>query len=118
MTFTEKVYALVARIPRGRVASYGQVAAWCGSPRAARAVGCAMASAPRELGLPCHRVVRSDGSVTEAFGPGGQRRLLEREGVLFTPDGRADMGRFHWDRGGATELSGMGRKRNRKEEPE
>ena len=47
MKFTEKVYALVARIPRGRVASYAQVAAWCGSPRAARAVGCAMASVPR-----------------------------------------------------------------------
>lgn len=118
MKFTEKVYALVARIPRGRVASYAQVAAWCGSPRAARAVGCAMASVPRELGLPCHRVVRSDGSVTEAFGPGGQRRLLEREGVLFTSDGRADMGRFHWDRGGAAELSGTGRKRSREKEPE
>ena len=98
MEFREKVYALVARVPRGRVVSYGQVAAWCGSPRAARAVGRAMASAPRELGLPCHRVVRSDGSTTEAFGSGGQRRLLEREGICFTPDGRVDMGRFHWDR--------------------
>lgn len=83
--------------------SYGQVAAWCGSPRAARAVGRAMASAPRELALPCHRVVRSDGSMSEAFGPGGQRRLLEREGGFFTPDGRADMGRFHWERPGRRE---------------
>lgn len=103
MGFREKVCALVARIPRGRVVSYGQVAAWCGSPRAARAVGRAMASAPRELALPCHHVVRSDGSMSEAFGPGGQRRLLEREGVFFTPDGRADMGRFHWERPGRRE---------------
>lgn len=114
MGFREKVYALVARIPRGRVASYGQVAAWCGSPRAARAVGGAMASVPRELALPCHRVVRSDGSLTEAFGPGGQRRLLEREGVLFTPDGRADMGRCHWDRGEAVGTGDRKKKRVRR----
>ena len=113
MELCEKVYALVARIPRGRVASYGQVAAWCGSPRAARAVGRALARVPRGLGLPCHRVVRSDGSVTEAFGPGGQRRLLEREGIVFTPDGRVDMGRFHWEGEGLAPPPGWGTKKQR-----
>lgn len=110
MEFCEKVYALVARIPQGRVASYGQVAAWCGSPCAARAVGRALACVPRGLGLPCHRVVRSDGSMTEAFGPGGQRRLLEREGVVFTRDGRVDMARSHWEGDGIAPPEGGGRK--------
>ena len=73
-----------------------------------------MASVPRERGLPCHRVVRSDGSLTKAFGAGEQCRLLEREGVLFTPDGRADMGRCHWDRGEAVVPGDQKKKRVRR----
>ena len=60
-----------------------------GNPRASRAVGHAM-RACRTPGVPCHRVVRADGSTTPAFGPGVQRAMLEAEGVPFTADGRVE----------------------------
>ena len=82
-TFTEKVYAVVARIPRGRTMTYGEVARRAGSPNAARAVGNIMHNNPDTTKVPCHRVVRSDGT------PGGYARgtkvkiaILKREGAL------------------------------------
>ncbi len=88
-----RVYGLVRALPYGKVASYGQIALLAGSPRAARVVGGIM-SMCREKDVPCHRVVRRDGSLApdDAFGaPGLQRHLLEEEGVTFTEDGRVDM---------------------------
>lgn len=110
MNFCEKVYEIVARIPRGKVVSYGQVASWCGNWRASRAVGYAMFRPPRERKLPCHRVVYRDGSLAAdaVFGKGVQRRRLEKEGVGFTLDGRVDMREYAWDGEEA-------RKKNRKE---
>ena len=96
MSYYNKVYELVAKIPRGKVASYGQLALMTGSTRASRAVGYAL-RACKDPSLPCHRVLRADGSVTCAFGPGVQRALLEAEGVPFTGDGRADLARCRWD---------------------
>lgn len=98
-TFRARVYAYVARIPAGRVATYGQLAFLAGNPRASRIVGAAMYHAPQERGLPCHRVVYRDGSLCQngAFGgPDGQRAMLEAEGVLFLPDGRVDLRRCLW----------------------
>lgn len=91
------VYRWTAAIPRGRVASYGQIAVLCGSPRAARLVGQLMANCPGNL--PAHRVVRSDGRLAPevVFGPGYQRGMLESEGVVFLPDGRVDMDRCQWE---------------------
>ncbi len=100
MTFPEQVYAIAKGIPRGCVASYGQLALLAGRPRAARIVGGAMSRCPSGSGVPCHRVVRSDGSLCsgDAFGaPGLQQELLRVEGVVFLPDGRVDMKRFQWD---------------------
>lgn len=69
-----------------------------GSPRAARAVGYAMAACT-DPAVPCHRVMARDGTIREhAFGPGVQRALLEAEGVPFTPDGRVDLSRCRWGR--------------------
>lgn len=102
------VYALVKRIPAGGVASYGGVARQLGDPRLARAVGYAM-RACKDEGVPCHRVVRHDGSLAEAFGAAGnglQRALLVREGVPFLPDGRVDMARCEWR--GAEALTNRG----------
>ena len=96
MNFYERVYELVRRIPAGKCASYGQLALMLGNPRASRAVGHAM-RACRTPGVPCHRVVRADGSTTPAFGPGVQRAMLEAEGVPFTADGRGELGGCRWD---------------------
>lgn len=87
--FTAKVYAVVAKIPRGSVLTYGEVARRAGRPGAARAVGNIMHNNPDTKKVPCHRVVRADGT------PGGYARgtakkvaILRREGALG-PDGRA-----------------------------
>ena len=99
MKWMEHVYAVVRQIPRGRVASYGQIAALAGMPRGARAVGRAMALCPDGNNVPCHRVVDRQGNTKEAldlFQRGTQRMMLEAEGVLFRPDGRVDMAACQW----------------------
>lgn len=99
MNTFERIYAVVRRIPRGRVASYGQVAALAGNPRWSRVVGYALHVNPDPGGIPCYRVVTKDGGLSEAFAFGGinvQRELLEREGVEFTPDGRVVMEKYRW----------------------
>ena len=81
--FDTAVYRLVARIPRGRVVTYGQIAALLGYPRSARAVGRAMKHAPGHL--PWHRVVNAQGGISRRANVGGmltQRVLLEQEGVV------------------------------------
>ncbi len=98
MSFRDEVYELVSRIPAGRLATYGQLAALCGSPRASRIVGAAMLRAPE--GLPCHRVVYRDGTLCcdQAFGGKEiQRQMLQAEGVPFLPDGRADLRVCQWE---------------------
>jgi len=98
--FFAQVYKLVAQIPEGKVAAYGQLAAMLGSPGSARTVGWAMASAPEHLNLPCHRVIRQSGELAPAAVFGGydaQRAELEAEGVLFRPDGTVDMKACLWD---------------------
>ncbi len=96
MSYYDKIYGLVRRIPAGKCASYGQLALLSGSPRAARVVGSALRLC-KEDAVPCHRVLRSDGSVTCAFPPGLQRALLEAEGVAFTPSGKVDWSQCGWD---------------------
>lgn len=94
--FFAEVYRIVAQIPAGKVATYGQIAAWLGAPRGARTVGWAMWECPPELGLPCHRVVNRSGAMAPDHVFGGaerQRAMLAAEGVTFTPDGRVDMSR-------------------------
>ena len=99
--FFERTYELVRQIPRGRVASYGQIAAMLGQPRKARFVGFAMHASPGQAaGVPCHRVVFKDGSLAAGYafgGPSVQRQLLEEEGVVFLPDGRVDMSTCRWE---------------------
>lgn len=94
-----KVYDIVAKIPPGKVATYGQIAALTGNPRGARTVGWAMQSAPENLNLPCHRVVNRLGEMAPAYVFGGaenQRAMLEMEGITFKEDGRIDMSKHLW----------------------
>ena len=85
-SFRDKVYAIVKRIPKGKVATYGQVAKLAGNPRAARAVGMFMKTNPYAPIVPCHRVVASNGGLTGYSGRGGVRgkkKMLLNEGVKF-----------------------------------
>ena len=95
--FDREVYALVRRIPPGRMVTYGQVASMLGRPRAARAVGGAMRRCP--AGVPWHRVVNAQGRISRRKRPASmltQRLLLEREGVALRR-GRVDLARHGWD---------------------
>ncbi len=91
MTFTQKAWAMVVRVPAGRVTTYGDVAASLGSPRGARAVGAAMHVNPFAPAVPCHRVVGSDGKLTGfARGLDMKRALLGSEGLAVS-DARVDL---------------------------
>ena len=94
--FFGRVYALVREIPRGRVATYGQIAGLLGVSRGARAVGWALRALPVSLegDVPWHRVVGASGRISPraGFGPQIQRRLLAAEGVRFR-SGRVDLAR-------------------------
>ncbi|MDD2540656.1 MAG: methylated-DNA--[protein]-cysteine S-methyltransferase [Desulfuromonadaceae bacterium] len=84
--FCHRVLEVVRNISYGEICSYGQVASLCGSPRAARAVGGALAANPIPVIIPCHRVVASDGRLTGFSAPGGENTkilLLKMEGVEF-----------------------------------
>ncbi len=97
--FSKRVYDVVKCIPRGCVASYGQVAFLAGNPRGARGVGFILHRNPEPGIIPCHRVVFRDGSLCSGFAFGGieqQRALLEREGVCFLSDGRVDLSQCGW----------------------
>ena len=94
-----RIYAVVRRIPKGRVASYGQVAALAGLPGAARQVGYAMAALRPGARVPWPRVVNARGEISARGEPGAedlQRLLLEREGVRFDAAGRMDLARHGW----------------------
>jgi methylated-DNA-protein-cysteine methyltransferase related protein len=96
----ERIYAQVRRIPRGKVASYGQIALLAGLEGQARQVGYAMAAVPSSSTIPWHRVINAQGRVSmRREGPGGsiiQQQLLEREGIVFDGGGRVSIARFGW----------------------
>ncbi|GIW06238.1 MAG: hypothetical protein KatS3mg060_1043 [Dehalococcoidia bacterium] len=99
MTFREAVYALVSRIPEGRVMTYGQIAASLGLPRAARAVGTALHHLPNPDDVPWWRVINRDGRIsTRCFDhPADEQRLrLTEEGVLPDEDGTFPLDRYRW----------------------
>ena len=103
----ERVHAMVRGIPHGRVASYGQIAALCEHPHAARTVGWALHGIPDELADPKHpdavpwwRVLSAAGRIsTSHWGDTAnlQQELLEAEGVQFGPEGQVDMRRYKWE---------------------
>ncbi len=93
-----RIYAVVRRIPEGRVATYGQVAAEAGLPGHARQVGYALHAAGDES-VPWHRVINAQGRVSPRAEPGWegyQRHLLEEEGVEFSDRGAVDLKRYRW----------------------
>lgn len=99
-TSYDRIYAIVRRIPRGRVATYGQIATLAGLPHAPRVAGYAMFHLPPGSPLPWHRVVGAGGRLTLARLDAGsaftQRLKLEAEGVAFGPAGHVRMKDFAW----------------------
>jgi methylated-DNA-protein-cysteine methyltransferase related protein len=102
-TTYRRIYAVVSRIPKGRVATYGQVAELAGLPRQARLVGYALNVLPRGTRVPWHRVVNAQGRISlRGGGDGGseqiQAQLLRKEGVRFTA-GVIALARYRWRAG-------------------
>ena len=99
MNSFELIYEKVRMIPRGRVATYGQIAALAGNPRWSRVVGYALHVNPEPGTIPCHRVVDRNGRLFPAFAFGGmnmQAQLLADEGVEVGGDGRVDLEKYGW----------------------
>jgi methylated-DNA-protein-cysteine methyltransferase-like protein len=93
-----RIWAVVRRIPRGRVATYGQIATWAGFPRQARLAGYALHALPAANAVPWHRVVAAGGRIALPDHDGRaslQRALLRREGVVFSGL-RVDLERCAW----------------------
>lgn len=99
MNTFDKIYFIVKQIPKGKVASYGQIATLAGNPRLARVVGYALHVNPDPKNIPCFRVVTRDGRPSKAFVFGGENQqisLLESEGVRFI-NGHVDLDSFLWN---------------------
>jgi methylated-DNA-protein-cysteine methyltransferase related protein len=96
--FTARAVRIIRSIPRGKVASYGQVAGIAGSPHAARQVVRVLHALSRVERLPWHRVISSGGTISLPRGAGfeEQKALLEAEGIAVKDDGRVDVERHHW----------------------
>ena len=98
MTFDERVYEYLKKVPRGRVTTYGMIARAIGHPRASRQVGRALHRNPTPVIIPCHRVVNREGRLAPAFAFGGtdrQAELLQAEGVEVI-DGYVDIAKYIW----------------------
>lgn len=92
-------YAAIRRIPRGRVATYGQIAKLAGQPRCSRQVGRALRQLPPDQDVPWFRVVSASGEIAtrgDGTGEDMQRVLLLSEGVQFTPSGRVNLRLCGW----------------------
>lgn len=95
----KRIYAVVKKVPRGQVATYGQIAAIAGLPRRARQVGYALHALPAQSKLPWHRVINARGEISPRTWSENhllQRFLLEDEGVEFDASGRVSLARFGW----------------------
>ena len=99
--FATKVIALIKKIPRGRVATYGQIAALAGKPRGARGVGWILNSCTESHGLPWQRVINSKGLISfpkKTVEYLNQSRLLRKEGVVVSPQGSISLEKYGWEK--------------------
>jgi|CXWL01.1.fsa_nt_gi methylated-DNA-protein-cysteine methyltransferase-like protein len=96
MGIYEKIYCAVKKIPRGRVATYGQIAAIVGIPKDARRVGYALSALLDDSDVPWQRVINAKGEISERPSAEVQRIFLEQEGIIFTKCAQIDLLRFQW----------------------
>lgn len=100
MTAFEKIYEVVKKIPRGKVATYGQIARLAGNERWSRAVGYALHANPSPDEISCFRVVNRFGGLAPAFAFGGidvQAELLRADGIEVREDNTVDLDKYLWD---------------------
>ncbi|MGB2697676.1 MAG: MGMT family protein [Candidatus Zixiibacteriota bacterium] len=97
-SFHQRVIDIIKSIPKGKVATYGQIAALEGNPRGARMVVRVLHSSSKKEKLPWHRVINSKGKISLSPGSGYevQKVLLEKEGIIFKQDDSIDLSRFLW----------------------
>jgi len=98
MTY-ERIYAVIRRIPKGRVATYGQIAQLAGLGGHARQVGYALSALPEDRDVPWHRVINAKGEISVRSEPGCenlQRAYLAKEGIVFDGNARVSLKRFQW----------------------
>lgn len=98
--FVERVFAIVRRVPRGRVTTYGRIARAVGQPRSARMVGWALHHPPPDISEVAHRVVNRNGELTGGWNwghPSVMRDLLESEGISFIDEYQVDLDRHLWE---------------------
>jgi methylated-DNA-protein-cysteine methyltransferase-like protein len=98
--FYSQVYEVVAKIPKGKITTYGQIAVNLGrGPGGARLVGWAMKAAPENLHLPCHRIVNRLGQLSPEYAFGSkdvQKQMLLSEGITFNEDGLINVKKHFW----------------------
>jgi methylated-DNA-protein-cysteine methyltransferase-like protein len=93
------IYSVIMMVPRGKVATYGQIAELAGLPGHARQVGYALRVLPDDSGVPWHRIVNAAGEISRRFDPPGeeeQRLLLEEEGIEFNRNNRLSLAKYRW----------------------
>lgn len=97
-SFKEKIYSLTKQIPKGKVATYGQLAKLAAKPKAARAVGVLMKNNPNAPFVPCHRVVGLNGDLigySAGNGISTKKEILIKEGVIFKGE-KVDLAKSQW----------------------
>lgn len=102
MNTFEKVYEIVKCIPKGNVATYGDIALQMGNIKLSRAVGYALHSNPDPKNIPCYRIVNRFGKVSQAFAFGGQNaqiQLLRLDGIEVSDDGYVDLKKYRYNFG-------------------
>lgn len=100
LEFNIRIYKFVKLIPKGKVATYSQLAMLAGKPNGARLAGRAMKNTPTELDLPCHRVVSATGMTAPDYvfeSKKHQRSMLEAEGIIFKANGLINMRICKWN---------------------
>jgi methylated-DNA-protein-cysteine methyltransferase-like protein len=95
----DRIYEVIRRIPRGRVATYGQIADLAGIPGQPRRIGYALSALPADSGIPWHRVINAQGKISfpsRSAHERLQRRLLRQEGIVFDSTRRIKLSLFRW----------------------
>ena len=97
-TFEQRVIELIKKIPKGKVSTYGQIAAMAGNPRGARQVSRVLHTSSEKEKLPWHRVINREGKISLPIGGGFeiQKSLLTKEKIKFDSSGKIDLKKYQW----------------------